>query len=171
MKKFVCIFVLSLVPIFAMAQEITKVAVIDLEKIYSTFRTDSQAARDYEQKKTKYQAEMQKLQDEILALKNKKIEAQQKNVDSATLQKYDSIILSKTKFLEEYTKTKNDELKSIRQRLLTNDKLYSSIFNATKKVAEREGYTIVFNVQEKSSAIIWYSQTIDITDMVISELQ
>ena len=46
MKRFVCIFVLSLVPIFAMAQEITKVAVIDLEKIYSTFSTDSQAARD-----------------------------------------------------------------------------------------------------------------------------
>lgn len=170
MKKAVYALCLLCVSWYAMAQEITKVAVIDLERIYSNFRTDSLAARDYEQKKTKYEAEIGKLQNEIMQLKNKKLEAQQKNSDVKTLQKYDALITSKTKFLTEYAKTKNDELKSIRSRLLTNNEFYQSLYSATQRVAEREGYTIVLNVQEKSSAIIWYSQTIDITDLVISEL-
>lgn len=171
MKKRIAFLCLVLtVAAFAISQEITKVAVIDLNRIYSTFRSDSQAARDYEQKKAKYKAEIQKLQDEIIKLKNQKLEAEKKSADAKTIQKYDAMISSKTNFLMEYVSTKNAELKSLEAKLLTSDVFYSAVYNAVKTVAETEGYTVVLNLQDKASAIIWYSPTIDITDLVIARL-
>lgn len=161
----------SVLAFYAMAQEITKVAVVDLQRINDSFRTESQASRDYEQKKAKYQAEIQKLQDEILKLKNEKLDAESKNKDSKTIQKYEALITSKTNFLQEYVSTKNAELKSLLNKLLTSDAFYSAVYNAIRSVAETEGYTVVLSLQEQNSAIIWYSQTINITDLVIDRLR
>ncbi|MEL3909253.1 MAG: OmpH family outer membrane protein [Treponemataceae bacterium] len=170
MKKFLFSLSFLFMTFFAMAQEITKVAVVDLRRINENFRVDSQAARDYETKKQKYKAESQKLQEEIVKLKNQRLDAQQKNKDTRTIQKYDALIAAKTKFLVEYTSTKNEELKMLQNKLIANDNFYKSVYNAIKTVAEREGYTVVLNLQDQTSAIIWYSLTIDITDMVITEL-
>ncbi|MBQ7612435.1 MAG: OmpH family outer membrane protein [Spirochaetaceae bacterium] len=171
MKKFICLFAVSLLVCTAFAQEITKVAVIDLQRINDSFRTESQASRDYEQKKQKYQAEIKSLQDEVLKLKNEKLDAEKKNKDSKTIQKYEALITSKTNFLTEYVATKNAELKSLLNKLLTSDAFYSAVYNAVKAVAETEGYTVVLNLQDQNSSIIWYSQTINITDLVIERLK
>lgn len=170
MKKFLFSLIFLFMTFFAIAQEITKVAVVDLKRINENFRVDSQAARDYETKKQKYKAESQKLQEEIVKLKNQRVEAKQRNKDARTIQKYDALIAAKTKFLIEYTSTKNEELKMLQNKLIANDNFYTSVYNAIKTVAEREGYTVVLNLQDQTSAIIWYSLTIDITDMVITEL-
>lgn len=169
MKKAIMSVVFVLCSFFLMAQEITKVAVVDLQRINDNFRTESQASRDYEQKKEKVFAETKKLQDEILDLKNKKLEAQQKGKDAATIKKYEALISSKTKFLTEYVATKNEELKNLNAKLLASNAFYESVYNAIKTVAERDGYTLVLNVQ--THGIIWYSQTIDITDLVIERLK
>lgn len=171
MKKILFSLSFLLLSFFAMAQEITKVAVVDLRRINENFRVDSQATRDYETKKQKYKAESQKLQDELLKLKNQKLEAQKNNKDTRTIQKYDALIAAKTKFLVEYTSTKNEELKTLQSKLIASDTFYTSVYNAIKVVAEREGYTVVLNLQDQTSAIIWYSVTIDITDMVLAELR
>ncbi|PIE97835.1 MAG: hypothetical protein CR988_06160 [Treponema sp.] len=171
MKKNLCVFsLLILVAGTTFAQQITKVAVLDTDRIYSTFRMESQAARDYEQKKERYQKEIEKMKDEILQLNNKKLEAKKNKKDDKIIKKYEAVISSKTSFLSEYAKTKNEELKRLKKRLLTDDKFYSALFDAVKKVAETEGYTIVFTLQE-SLGIIWFSQTVDITDMVINSLK
>lgn len=171
MKKLICTASFLCIGFFVMAQEITKVAVVDLDQINSRFRTDSIASRDYEQKKAKYQDEIRNLQKELLDLKNKKLDAVKKNDSASTIRKYDALISSKTNFLNEYVSTKNEELKSMLHKLLTADAFYSKVYAAIKTVAEREGYTIVFNLQEKNSGIIWYSQTVNITDLVIKELE
>lgn len=171
MKKIICSLGVFCLTFFAITQEITKVAVIDLHKINSSFRTESKSSRDYEQKKAKYANEIKKLQAEIIDLKNKKLEAMQSNKNEKTIRKYDSLIISKSNFLKEYAATKNEELKILLNKLLASDAFYSAVYKAIQTVAEREGYTVVLNLQEQSSGIIWYSQTIDITDLVINQLK
>lgn len=171
MKKIIFSLSFFCLSFFVVSQEITKVAVVDLHKINASFRVESQSSRDYEQKKEKYSNEIKKLQQDILELKNKKLEAMQNNKNDRTIKNYDSLIASKTSFLQEYVATKNEELKVLLNKLLASDTFYSAVYNAIKTVAEREGYTVVLNVQEQNSGIIWYSQTIDITDLVIAQLQ
>lgn len=58
--------------LFSQQKQITKFAVVDVQKIYNTFKQNSGLVRDYEEKKTRYQEEIQVLSDEIIELKKKK---------------------------------------------------------------------------------------------------
>ena len=61
---------------FLPAQQITRFAVIDTSRIYTTFLRDSRSVRDYQAKQEKYQAETQRMSDEIIALRQKKVDAE-----------------------------------------------------------------------------------------------
>lgn len=58
------------------AQQITRFAVVDTSRIYTTFLRDSRSVRDYQAKQAKYQAESQRMSDEIIALRQKKVDAE-----------------------------------------------------------------------------------------------
>ncbi|HPX48332.1 MAG TPA: MATE family efflux transporter, partial [Treponemataceae bacterium] len=67
------------------AQQITKFAVVDTARIYSTFYRDSRNVRDYEAKKTQYQAEMQRMADEIKEMRQQKVDSAAANDQSKAL--------------------------------------------------------------------------------------
>lgn len=169
-KKIIFMFVFGFAgyAAFSQQQQITRFAVIDTAVIYSTFRKDSKSVRDYEEKKQKYQTDIQMLSDEIINLRKKKADAQKDGKESKALS-YTKEINSKTAFLTEYSKARNDELAMLRRNLVNDDSFYSSLYDIIKKIAETEGYTMVLNLQE-DGAIIWYSPTVDITQQVIQEL-
>lgn len=78
-------------------------------------------------------------------------------------------ITAKTNHLTEFSKAKNDELSSIKKSLSSNQ-FYSSLYTIIKNVAVKEGYSMVISLQDGSS-ILWYSPTIDITQIIIQELR
>ncbi len=151
------------------AQQITRFAVVDTSIIFDTFRRDSKSARDYQEKHEKYDAKTKELSDEIIRLKQKKVDAMAANKDSAA-KKYEEQINSKMAFLQEYVKACNDELAMLKRDLINDDEFYSLLYETIKRVAETEGYTMVLTLQQ-SSGIIWYSPTVDITDKIIQELK
>ncbi len=153
----------------AFAQQITRFAVIDTSVIFDTFRRDSKAARDYNEKQEKYTLKTKELSEEIIKLRQKKVDAAAAGKDSVA-QKYEEQIKSKTVFLQEYVKACNDELAMLKKNLINDDEFYSSLYNAIQRVAETEGYTMVLTLQQ-GSGIIWYSPTVDITDKIIQELK
>ena len=150
------------------AQQITRFAVVDTSRIYTTFLRDSRSVRDYQAKQAKYQAETQRMSVEIIALRQKKVDAASGGKNDAA-QKYQAEIDAKTSFLLEYSKACNDELARLRKSLVSDDVFYSRLYEAIKKIAESQGYTMVLNLQQ-GEAIIWYSPTVDITETVIREL-
>lgn len=169
MKKYVfilCCLLTSAIPLSA--QQITRFAVVDTSRIYTTFLRDSRSVRDYQAKQAKYQAEAQRMSDEIIALRQKKVDAASTGKND-TVQKYQAEIEAKTSFLLEYSKACNDELARLRKSLVSDDVFYSRLYDTIKKIAESEGYTMVLNLQQ-GEAIIWYSPTVDITETVIREL-
>ncbi len=168
MKKLVLVVSFCIAMTGLHAQQITRFAVVDTARIYATFLRDSRAVRNYNHKQEKYQKEIQRMSDEIIALRQKKVDAEAVGKMNV-VKKYEALISSKTSFLVEYSKACNDELASLRKNLESDDVFYSRLYKTIKELAESQGYTMVLNLQEDAS-IVWYSPTVDITDDVMRAL-
>ncbi|MBO8449865.1 MAG: OmpH family outer membrane protein [Spirochaetes bacterium] len=150
------------------AQQITRFAVIDTARIYTTFYRDSRNVRDFESKRLRYQREIQRLSDEIKDLRQQKVDAEALG-ETARVTRLEAQISSKTNFLLDYSKAKNEELDELRKELTTDDEFYSMLYEQIRKISEADGYSMVLSLQEGNS-IIWYSPTVDITDKVIRSM-
>ena len=168
MKRCCAILVILLAVAGLSAQQITRFAVVDTSRIYTTFYRDSKSVRDYDAKKTQYQGEIQRMADEIKALRQQKVDADTAK-DQTKVARIDSDISSKTNTLLEYSKAKNAELDMLKKKLVTDDNFYSKLYEEIRRIAESDGYSMVLSLQEGNS-IIWYSPTVDITDKVIRSM-
>ncbi|UTD11593.1 OmpH family outer membrane protein [Treponema denticola] len=168
-KSTLIIIVMLLMSLGIYAQQITRFAVIDTGLIFDTFRRDAKAARDYQEKKEKFENQKKLLESEIIQLRQKKVSAEADGQE-AEVKKYEEKIKSKITLLMEYVKASNDELNMLRKNLINDDVFYSNLYESVRRVAESEGYTMVLSY-EHNAGIIWYSPTVDITDKVIQELR
>jgi outer membrane protein len=168
LRKFAAVVLCALATGGAFAQQITKFAVVDTSRIYTTFYRDSRSVRDYEAKKAQYKGEMQRMADEIKALRQQKVDAVSAG-DQAKATKLEADVQSKTNFLIDYTKVKNAELDSLKKKLVTDDDFYSMLYEEIRRISEADGYSMVLSLQEGNS-IIWYSPSVDITDKVIRNI-
>ena len=168
-KGTLSIIVMLLMSLGIYAQQITRFAVIDTGLIFDTFRRDAKAARDYQEKKEKFENQKKILESEIIQLRQKKVSAEADGQE-AEVKKYEEKIKSKITLLMEYVKASNDELNMLRKNLINDDVFYSNLYESVRRVAESEGYTMVLSY-EHNAGIIWYSPTVDITDKVIQELR
>ena len=152
----------------AFSQQITRFAVIDTARIYTTFYRDSRSVRDFESKRTRYQNEIQRLSDEIKSLRQEKVDAEALG-ETSKVARLEAQISSKTNFLMDYSRSKNEELDELKKALVTDDEFYSRLYNQIQRISEAEGYSMVLSLQDGNS-IIWYSPTVDITDLVIRSM-
>ncbi|MBQ5472196.1 MAG: OmpH family outer membrane protein [Treponema sp.] len=160
-----CIFLLGSA---LSAQQITKFGVVDTAKVYNAYFRNSAPVRNYEKKKAEFQDEINKYTEELQKLKSKKIEYD-KQKNEAMSQKTQAEITKKTDFLIEYTNAKNVELESMQKTLQGSDAFYNKLYDTLSKVAEAGGYSMILSLQQANS-ILWYSNSVDITEQVIAEL-
>lgn len=156
----------------AFAQQITRVAVIDLQKVFLTYQKDSFAVRAFEEEKVRIQDEIKRLGDEIRDLQKSRLELQARG-DAAGLKAIDDLIYRKAQFLSDYIKVKQAEMDDKAKALASNDAFAQSLYRVIQKVSEMDGYSLVISSRGADSvggAVIWYSPMIDITDKVIQEL-
>ena len=83
--------------------------------------------------------------------------------------KTQSEITKKTDFLTEYTNAKNVELESMQKSLQSSDSFYKKLYETLSKIAEGGGYSMILSLQQ-ANAILWYSNSVDVTEQVIAEL-
>lgn len=153
----------------AQTQQITRIAVIDMQKIYLTYYSDSSAVRNFEAEKQKIQDQVQKLSDEIKELQKKKLQLQTegKTAEAAAL---DGEIAKKVQYLSDFIRIKKAELDEKAQQLMETDDFMNRLYKTVQQVAESEGYSIVLDIRginQVTSNIIWYTPLIDITDKVL----
>ncbi len=168
-KLFVLITVFFLAAESIFSQQITRFAVIDTARIYSALNGDSKSVRDLEARRERYQNEIQKLSDEIKSLRQQKVDAEALG-ERAKAARLEAQINTKTDYLMNYSKTKNEELEKLRQNLGADNSFYSRLYDHIRRIGEAEGYSMVLSLQEGNS-IIWYSPTVDITDRVIRSMR
>ncbi len=150
------------------AQQITRFAVVDTSRVYKSYFRDTAPVRNYESKQAEFQTEINKRTQELQQLHDRKVELEEAGEEAKAL-KVEAEITKKAEILQEYTSAKNVELESLYNSLQSNDEFYKKLQSVLGKIAESNGYTMVLNLQEYD-AILWYSNSVDITDMVIKEL-
>lgn len=172
-KKTLCIiFALCVIVSMATAQQITRVAVIDIQKIYMTYYKDSLAVRALEEEKLNVKEQIKKFEDEIKELQLKRLDML-KTADSTSLKAFDDQLYRKAQFLSDYIKVKQAELEAKAQNLTKNDSFAQTLYRTVENIAELEGFSLVISSRDASSlgtSVVWFSPMIDITDKVIQAL-
>jgi len=169
MKKILLLFVTGCFLVITVeAQQLTRIAVVDLPRVYTAFMAESRAVRDFEDRSAKVQADIDRMTAEIQAIKVNQVNAQaQGNTEQAL--KYEAEAIRRSDILKEYYKTKTAELDSIRKSLSQSGTFLDQVYDEIRYVAESEGFSMVMNLKE-NAAILWYNSTVDITDKLIKSL-
>jgi outer membrane protein len=169
MKKIILLMVLiSCTAVSVFSQQLTRFAVVDLPKVYTAFFRESRAVRDFEEKSTKVQREIDKMQKEIQELRSKYADLVLQG-DQSQILKAEAEINRKSEFLREYYTIKTAELEEQKRRLSQSGSFLEQVYGEIRFIAESEGYSMVLNLKE-NTGILWYSPTVDITDRVIQNL-
>jgi outer membrane protein len=156
----------------AFGQQVTRIAVVDLSKVISAYSKDAQAVKDFEQKKSQVQTDIDKMSAEIMRLMSQKADAD-KSGDKAASLKFRDDIDKRTKALSSFVSAKQLELDEQAKKLASNDAFSQDLYKQIQNVAETEGYSLVINLKSSDSvmnAVLWYSPMIDITADVIQAL-
>lgn len=151
------------------AQQLTRFAVVDLPRVYTSFFRDSRPVRDFEARSARVQAEIDKMNEEILTLKSQLADAQLQG-DSTRALRLENDIVRKSEFLQQYYETKTEELEIQRRRLANSDTFYQQVYDEIRIIAESEGYSMVLSLKD-NKGILWHSPTVDITNQLIQNLQ
>jgi outer membrane protein len=169
MKKIVLLLVFGAFGTLAGAQQLTRFAVVDLPRVYTSFFRDSRAVREFEERSARVQEDIDKYTREIQQLKSRQASAQVEGRDAEALQ-LEGEIYRKSEYLRNYYETKTAELEDQRRKLSQSDSFLEQVYNELQLIAESEGYTMVLNLKG-TNAILWYSPTVDITAKVIESLR
>jgi outer membrane protein len=105
---------------------------------------------------------------EIDSLSKSRLDAETAG-DNERVLRLEADIAKKTKYLQEYYRVKSAELEDQKKRMTQSSAFLQQVYDEIRLVAESEGYSMVLNLKE-SAGIVWYSPTVDITDLVIQNL-
>ena len=168
MKRRVLLFTFCFLTGQLFGQQLTRIAVVDLPKVYQSFFRESQAVRRWEEQSAKVQADIDRMNKEILELRAKLEEAKNEE-DGALVQRLEREIQQKTDALKEFYLNETAKLEDQRSKLSQSDAFLGEVYQELRLLAESEGYVMVINLKDNNS-IVWHSQTIDITDKLIYNL-
>ncbi len=150
------------------AQQMTRFAVVDTNRVYQAYFRDTGPTRNYETKKAEFQKEIDRLTENLKKLQNQKLEYENGGNQAEEL-RIDAEIARQTQYVSDYASAKNIELETMRKNLQSSDAFYNRLYMVLARIAESEGYSAILSLQQMNG-ILWYSPTVDITDSVIRSL-
>jgi outer membrane protein len=154
------------------AQQITRVAVVDLARVLSSFPKDTAALKNFELKKAEIQAEADKRSAEIKGLQAQKLDADSRG-DPESSRALEAEASRKTAALRDYVQARQNELDLLAKALSSTTSFLQKLNSMIARVAEEEGFSLVLNLKpqdQSASLVLWNSPAIDITDKVIQAL-
>jgi len=151
--------ILGLMFIAPLAQAADKFAYVDLSRTFSEYSKTKEYDKVLGEKETAYETERDKkvsdvkqLQDKINLLGDKDKETKKPELDT------------KIKSLQEYDRQKQTDLRKEQDEKMKE--ILKDIEDTVKQIAEKEGYSMVFN----DRVLVYQSKSYDITDKVIGVL-
>ncbi len=152
------------------AEQITRVGVIDIEKIYSIYFRESKAVMDLQERQAQLARDLKRIDGEIVEMENRKLEADAR-LDTAESLRLDQEIFRRKQYREDYKRVKSQQLRKIAENLYQSDQFLDELSDAIQFVAESEGFSIILNNSSQyRQFFLYYMKEIDITEKVIQEL-
>lgn len=169
MKKTVFLLIFLIIAAsFVSAEQIAKIGIINYSKIVSAYSGDSRSLQEIERMIKNYEDGVSSIKDDIYKLQERKLYYQNSNDDISAL-RIEEQIEKKKNYLKEYSRLRLSKIENKKSSLIQSTEFLSKILEKIEYIAESEGYSIIFN--SKDPNIIWWSQTVDITDLVIERLK
>lgn len=153
-------------PAPATAQElITRMGVVDLDRVVRAFYLDSEAFRAYQARRAEVIAEREEIEEEIHVLELDLIRARQDGNRSLAL-RLEQQVFDMKDHLSQYVRVMNDRLQRMYHDLTTSDLFIGELAEALPHVAEELGYTVILDTDD----VLHWDTDVDLTDEVIAEL-
>jgi len=171
MFKRVLIFVLLNLMCLGMvfAQQITRMAVVDLPRVYTTFFRESTAVRQFEERSARVQSDINRMTNDIQTLRTRQADAIARDDQSESI-RLETEINRRTEDLRNFYNARTAELERQRNQLMQSNTFLNQVHDEIRFIAESEGYSVVFDIKN-TPGIVWNSPTIDITERLIASLQ
>jgi len=160
--------VLAGLPLFA--ERITKVGILDIEKVYAIYFRESKAVKELQNLRSDVLRAINRIDEEILFLESQKLDAESRGDGEAALG-LDTEIFQKRQYRDDYRRIKMDQIRKRSENLYKSDEFLDELLQAIEYIAESGGYSLVLNSSGQfSQFFFFYTKEVDITEMVIQEL-
>ncbi len=170
MKKTFLFAILFCASITAFAQQqIPKIGIIDYSRIVQKMMPSMDQLQEIKNIRQAIDDETAAIETEIATLEKERTEVASKSHYSDATDEIDEQILSLKYYLQQFVEEKNKELEEKKALVPDTTEIISKIVNQIQYVAESEGYSIIFDSKDKN--IIWWTHSVDITDMVMRKLR
>jgi outer membrane protein len=161
----IALLLASFVTIAARADvKLDKIALINIEKVMETvFSGTSGVVQQINQEKEEMQQKLDKIKANIMSVEDKKLSETDNGKKLAYQKKIDEL---KKQYNDYYKLRKYQIDQKVKQ---AQGSMFTEIYNVVKKIADREGYSLVLDIN--TDGIFYYSLDVDITDKVIDYFQ
>lgn len=161
---------LLLTVLSAGADQITRVGVLDIDRVYAAYFRESRAVKELQQKQAEVLAEIGKIDEDILQLEAQKLEAEARGDRDQAL-RLDTDIFKKKQYRDDYRRIKMDQIRKLSEGLYKSDQFLDELLAAIQFVAESEGFSLILNKSAQfSQFFLFYTKEVDVTEKVIQEL-
>jgi len=169
LKRFFIFIVIVSCAVTAYGQQLTRVAVVDLPRVYTEFFQESRAVREFAERSARVQSEIDRMTREIQNLRSQHATAIQQD-NQAQMTRLEAEINRRTENLRAFHATRTAELENERRNLAQSQSFLNEVHDEIRLIAERGGFTHVFNIRD-TPGLIWYNSSFDITESLIQGLR
>lgn len=152
----------------AIAEQLTTVAVFDMDQVLLSFYSDSDVLRDYRRAEEQYRADLLRAENDLRDLQARRATAVSRN-DSRLASRLREDITAQQEYVlalkERWYQTEDELLLE-----LQDDQFFETVYQVAGYIAEENGYTLIMDVSRIGMGIFWYSPSIDVTADIIQEL-
>ena len=170
MFKRVLVFVLLTVSCFTAAfgqsQTIPKIGLVDVNRIYTAYSANSQAARQYQQHMEQFNKDYEKMSNDLADLRKRREDAFTQGSQDL-VNRLDTEIRKNAEDLVKFHQTRTEALNRERNNLMQSGTFQNDLKEAIDQTGRLGGYSMIM---QYNASILWYS-AIDITDEVIRRIQ
>lgn len=166
MRKVILVLLVSLFSL-AFANEITKVGVIDISKVYTRYIKESADSRKIDELKNAYEEEISRRKVEIDKLNRELIKATDDDNQDLVAKLESDITIKKTN-LQSYKIYKTKEINALITSDSSKKEFADKVYDEIQRIALQKGYSII--IKKTDPSVYWSSTEIDITDLVIQGL-
>lgn len=164
-RLFVTIAFLCLPALTIVAQQITTVAVVDVQRVYTSFSRGNSLSAGIASIQRRYQ---EQIDAQLVGIERLQARKQALSSSERTqIRDIEGQILAARAEVDRLSRLQTQELRSQRQ-FTSPDTFIPELQRAVVFVAESRGYTVVFNAED--TGLQWWSPVVDITDDVIARL-
>lgn len=167
-KKLLLLLIAVFISAGLYAQQYSKVAVINIDKVLEAYPRAGEAYSKLEKFKQEKLNELKEMKAEILQLKKDQLSALDSGDNEKAVQ-LEVEIKNKIKRQQVYSDIMLSEIKLRESQIYSNVEILKQMNAAIISVAKKDGYHIVFKLQDES--IFWAAEAINITDLVIIKLR